>query len=763
MGIPKYLKGLLYSICVILFFAYSSYCQDSPLLLKKIPEEILLDDYISVLQNKDEKLDINKALEASPNLWVNIKSLPNRFEAQNGWFKLSFNTKILADGLIIYLPLISKAEAYIVQGNKIKGEFKGGEFENANKKVVLSSRTSFVIPIHNIEKGNFEVYIKAKDLKNTPIEFNWQLRHYSDWMWEYYYLSIKDVLFLAINLVLFISAVLLFVFLKRKAYLYYAGYIIATSIYFAWDTGYTANYLFGNFQNFNFALKITQNIAPIFYVLFLSSFNYKYRNTLNKIFRGAIFINAVFILIVVSWIFFGDNYELMLAHLANAISGLTMLLVSIIFLINFKLRKIQHYLACAGVSIVALSYLTTIALFYIGIGNFKIYFQIGFLVEIFMFTLGIIFQFRQNEINKIATQNSLIKELRKNKLLQDNYNVELERKVNERTKEITQKNEEILKQRNELLENSNALKELNTELVAQTETIYKANERHFKNLKILKKAYVRLKSVQQELNLKNEAIEKINKNQEKIIASRNRGLLKAKAELDEFLYRTSHNLKGPVARIKGLQELLKIELRNNDNTKEYLERLERVIEKMEDLFQKLNFVSIINKANNREKLFDISKAIASVISERRNEISSADALVVEDTMPLMMEVNPKIIKIIIELLLQNSLQFKDNERALKIEIHLSTQDNFVKLAVKDNGSGIIPKNISKVFDMFYIGTLDSEGDGLGLYIVKKAVDSLNGFINIESEYQKGTTVNITFPIATKDANRSTSKKVNSTL
>jgi signal transduction histidine kinase len=63
----------------------------------------------------------------------------------------------------------------------------------------------------------------------------------------------------------------------------------------------------------------------------------------------------------------------------------------------------------------------------------------------------------------------------------------------------------------------------------------------------------------------------------------------------------------------------------------------------------------------------------------------------------------------------------------------------------DNGIGIDPKSLTRIFEMFYRASGQSEGSGIGLYIVKNAIDKLGGHMQVESEMNKGTTFRITLP------------------
>jgi signal transduction histidine kinase len=103
-----------------------------------------------------------------------------------------------------------------------------------------------------------------------------------------------------------------------------------------------------------------------------------------------------------------------------------------------------------------------------------------------------------------------------------------------------------------------------------------------------------------------------------------------------------------------------------------------------------------------------------------------------------------LIKIIVQNLLENSIAFCATTSPM---IYLSAyeQNGEVVIEVRDNGLGIEPEYIERVFEMYLRASEHSKGNGLGLYIVKKTVQKLNGRIELQSEVRNGTTVKVFFP------------------
>ena len=97
-------------------------------------------------------------------------------------------------------------------------------------------------------------------------------------------------------------------------------------------------------------------------------------------------------------------------------------------------------------------------------------------------------------------------------------------------------------------------------------------------------------------------------------------------------------------------------------------------------------------------------------------------------------------------LLDNALRFTPANGS--IQIALSKRDTNFEVAVSDNGSGIAPEHLPRVFDRFYRAesSRSSDGAGLGLALVKSIVDLHGGSAKIDSEVGRGTTITLRFPL-----------------
>jgi signal transduction histidine kinase len=103
------------------------------------------------------------------------------------------------------------------------------------------------------------------------------------------------------------------------------------------------------------------------------------------------------------------------------------------------------------------------------------------------------------------------------------------------------------------------------------------------------------------------------------------------------------------------------------------------------------------------------------------------------------------VAVIINNLLSNAMLFRARNREPLVEISITTSPTEAVVIITDNGIGIREDVRHRIFDMFFRGTEESQGAGLGLYIVKETVSRLRGSIELTSINSQGTTIVLTLP------------------
>ena len=305
--------------------------------------------------------------------------------------------------------------------------------------------------------------------------------------------------------------------------------------------------------------------------------------------------------------------------------------------------------------------------------------------------------------------------------------------------------EDQVKLRTLQIENQNTVLEgANQEILKQKNEIESQN-------KLLKSKNNEISKAKKELDNTNEELISINSNLEDMVADRtsslkhmNNELINANNELDLFIYRASHDLKGPIARLLGMTLLAKMD-NKDDALKEYIDLIEKGAVDINKVLNKLNNVHFINRETVNSEEIDFNKIINECKSNLTNYIDEADLKIILVSEPNFSLISDYIlVKIILENLLENGVIFKKTKKA-QIEVNLSTSRKSIIISVEDNGLGILKDQYEKIFNMFFRGSERSKGNGLGLYLVRKAVQKLHGKINVESEEGKYACFTISLP------------------
>jgi light-regulated signal transduction histidine kinase (bacteriophytochrome) len=263
----------------------------------------------------------------------------------------------------------------------------------------------------------------------------------------------------------------------------------------------------------------------------------------------------------------------------------------------------------------------------------------------------------------------------------------------------------------------------------------------------------------EEANVSAENLKAMNLELENIVQERTESLLKmnkdlelANRELDAFIYRASHDFRAPIASINGLINIARMEVQD-ESALGFLEEIGKVVNKTDNMLRKLLMVNLINRYSAERVLERVDfEAILYNLKEafagQMNEVGMTLELDIAPNLHYLAEAD--LIQIIFYNMIENSIAFRSNRPNespwLKISVVQVAEDNCVQITLSDNGLGIPNKYFRKIFRMFFRGNeTATQGNGLGLYVVKKAVQKLKGRINVESEEEQYTTFNIYLP------------------
>lgn len=217
------------------------------------------------------------------------------------------------------------------------------------------------------------------------------------------------------------------------------------------------------------------------------------------------------------------------------------------------------------------------------------------------------------------------------------------------------------------------------------------------------------------------------------------------AELDNFVYKVSHDLRAPLSSVLGLVNLSRLQ-GNNDNPLEYMELIAEKIQALD------HFIGdVLSHSKNLKMEVEIGKVdLQKIVDHTFTELGYLEGV-------QHMKRTVKIdgidfysdqwrISEIFRNLISNAIKYRrpdidDGEIIIKIHVdHLCADITFA-----DNGIGIKEASLKRIFEMFYRATEQGEGSGIGLYIVKNAVEKLGGQIKVASTPGEGTRFHILLP------------------
>jgi two-component system sensor histidine kinase/response regulator len=230
------------------------------------------------------------------------------------------------------------------------------------------------------------------------------------------------------------------------------------------------------------------------------------------------------------------------------------------------------------------------------------------------------------------------------------------------------------------------------------------------------------------------------------LKSRNAELLKTNEELNRFAYSASHDLKAPVKSMLGILKLAQKEEKIDSKYQQLLgdsvKKLDYFISNIIDYYKNTRLEKSLNEIDFKRMINESIEAIEDSNNGVTKDINFK--ISVESIVPF---INDEFrLNVIINYLLSNAVKYqKKSERNKEISILVNTSERDLKLTISDNGIGIHEKYKENIYNMFFRGTTQSTGSGIGLYIVKETVDKLNGSIKVMSEEDKGTTFELTLP------------------
>jgi signal transduction histidine kinase len=651
---------------LVAFVSISAFCQET-YHLKDTSLVHRLDKSVTVFIDSTDLYGIDQILGDT----IQSQFTPSKGNLTFGYLKSSLWLKVVTHTssprthwcIEIPAPFLEYVDFYQQQNNKRWHHSQAGYYRAHSVKEI--SHTGFVLPLYFNKDSVSTVYIRiaGQSPKTFPLlviekeKFNADVR----------FADLGYGVFFGILIVMFFYNLFIYLTLKQINYLLYISTIVCTFLIFAGASGYGGKFLWPENPNMNFyagrmTLPLLTIVLSIFTIRFLEVVDYS-RFMYNVLL-------SLIPLAIIAGILMATETLSSAGNNLISVSTIAFMTTGIVCSVNGN-KAANYFIAAWAIYLIGGLLLT---LRNSGVLDFNFwtthFVEIGAILETVIIAFALGDRYRRYKQEKEAAQWHALK-------LQLGANERLERKVKERTEQL-----------------SLAYQELHDTL-------------------------------------------ETNKEQTKVIENKN-------AELDAFFYRISHDLKGPISSLLGLSALANREIKDAQ-AKEYMEKQQHQVERLNHIITGLINLTRLNHTELQKEKIDFDKIIDGCIVSL-NGLPGFTSINFKKDIQDGIEFHSvwTLLNAILQNLIENGIKYSRQEFPY-VHIKVWQESEWTFIEVADNGQGIHADHQSRIFEMFYRASQHASGTGLGLYILKRSVDRLQGVINMESTEGAGSTFTVKLP------------------
>jgi signal transduction histidine kinase len=652
------------------------------------------------LIGKDKFKSIKELDPSAPVHWIKLTIL-NRFKkAQPLYLAVPFS-----DSVQLYSIDFSGKVNIQKSGDLVPLDQRGnrtGQMVIVNFTVPASSVQSYYLKL----QGNSEISKQFKPFTLRSIElysqrgFDKRFKE-SRLIQAFYYGAV--IIMLLYNLIIFFI-------LRYRSYSSYVVFLLSLIVFLASNNGYLVELLWPNFPRFDLYLRFLS--TPFLLAAYLGFSQIFLESSIH-----AKKINTVINLLLIYFMF---SFALMLS--GEWFAGRSFVIVGgiisfiVIFICAIRVYRkgntpagyfiLGNFLLLIGGVVYALERIDLIA--FNLLSQYSL--QISSVIQLALFSIGLADRINLSD-KQLVEQRLVNAQLEKEseiekKIIIEEKNRELEIKVKERTQSLEEKNKELEIAQHLIKEQNEELAAINTGLEAMVQSRTK------------------------ELNMINEALERSNK------------------ELDFFIYRTAHDIRGPLARVLGLCHVGLLEIAD-DTAIDYLKKLQVNAQSLNHILSRLSAVYQINTIDIKYEPINLSQLTQDILKELTfYEGFENLSFFVKVSKKQVVETDKRLLKFVLMNLIENAIKFQklDSPQKGKVWIDVSQKDGRIIVNIKDDGIGIPPEDVPNIFEMFSRAALKYNNAGLGLYMVKISVEKLNGKIEVVENAEGLTEIQAEIPI-----------------
>lgn len=257
-----------------------------------------------------------------------------------------------------------------------------------------------------------------------------------------------------------------------------------------------------------------------------------------------------------------------------------------------------------------------------------------------------------------------------------------------------------------------------------------------------------LEAQSMQLQENNQYIHSLNSKLEQKVAERTMELEAANKELDTFLYRSSHDIRRPITTLLGLDQVARHVIKDSQANLLF-DKVVETARNMDNMLFKMQMVYGLNKPTPDLEPVNITLLLKNTLASFQDDFirwGISHHLHAPEGISILS--SPPLLEIIFRNLIENSILFRKTQEGAKpfIDLYLKRVNGQIEVTIADNGIGIEKRYQGQIFNLYFRASQASKGNGLGLYLVRKALDKLNGTVQLISDYGVGTSLTVVLPI-----------------
>ncbi|WMJ72078.1 sensor histidine kinase [Cytophagaceae bacterium ABcell3] len=233
---------------------------------------------------------------------------------------------------------------------------------------------------------------------------------------------------------------------------------------------------------------------------------------------------------------------------------------------------------------------------------------------------------------------------------------------------------------------------------------------------------------------------------EKMVQERTKELEDKNKQLDVFVYKASHDMKGPLRSIIGLTDIGLKDIQD-PQARLYLEHIKKSTRRLDNTLKDLIQLARVKETSIERKKVKVYDIFTEIL-ESLEHLPEYTNITITLNFNRSVEVNTdkKLLYSILQNLTENAIKYQDPKKEdAFLSVTINESQNETEIVFEDNGRGIEQEMQQQVFEMFFKANEQSSGTGLGLYIVKTSVEKLKGSVYLQSVPSQGSTFTVKLP------------------